>query len=188
MTALGPEYGAALAYAHHLHRDQLRKGGNVPYVSHLLAVSSLVLEGLGDEEQAIAALLHDALEDQGDKTSFEEIQRRFGLRVAERVRACSDTEVIPKPPWHDRKQAYLERLENEREDALLVSLADKLHNARATLADNRLAGTDVWARFNAGRDEQRWYYKSLIGIFARRLPGNALVAELDRTVTELFAS
>jgi (p)ppGpp synthase/HD superfamily hydrolase len=155
-------------------------------VSHLLAVSSLVLEAGGDEEQATAALLHDALEDQGGRTSFAEIDRRFGTRVATIVRACSDTEVVPKPPWRERKQDYLVRLEEEHEDALLVSLADKLHNARTTLADVRADGACVWARFNVGEDGQRWYYTSLVEVFTRRLPDNRLVTDFQRTVDELF--
>ncbi len=186
MQHLTRDFGEALAYAHDLHLEQLRKGGDVPYVSHLLAVSSLVLEAGGDQEQAVAALLHDALEDQGDKTSFEEIESRFGGRVAQIVRACSDTEVRPKPPWRIRKQAYLDRLEEESEDILLVSVADKLHNARTTLADRRADGAAVWERFNVGVEEQRWYYGALVDVFSRRLPGNRLVAELERTVTELF--
>ncbi len=186
MCTLSARYGDALSYAHHLHREQLRKGGSIPYVSHLLAVSSLVLEAAGDEDQAIAALLHDALEDQGDKTSFDEIERRFGSRVAGIVRACSDTEVVPKPPWCQRKQEYLTRLETEQEDALLVSLADKLHNARATLSDLRADGSGVWSRFNVGEEDQEWYYGELVCFFKRRLPGNRLVTELQRTVGELF--
>lgn len=187
MPLLTSAFGEALAHAHDLHREQLRKGADVPYVSHLLAVSSLVLEAGGDEEQAIAALLHDALEDQGDKTSFAEIQRRFGGRVAKIVRACSDTEVVPKPPWRERKQNYVKRLENEPEDVLLVSVADKLHNARATLADRRSDGPSVWLRFNVGVEDQRWYYEALVEVFARRLPRNRLAVDLERTVAELFA-
>ncbi len=186
MPALTARYSEALSYAHDLHREQLRKGGSIPYVSHLLAVSSLVLEAQGDEDQAIAALLHDALEDQGDKTSFTEIEERFGPRVASIVRACSDTEVVPKPPWRARKQEYLARLEQEDEDALLVSLADKLHNARTTLSDVRSDGSGVWARFNVGEDGQRWYYTALVDVFRRRLPGSQLVADFQRTVDELF--
>ncbi len=188
MPVLSNRYDDALVYAHALHREQVRKGGDVPYVSHLLAVSSLVLEAGGDEDQAVAALLHDALEDQGDKTSYEDILERFGTRVAEIVRGCSDTELDPKPPWPERKAAYLTRLETEGEEVLLVSVADKLHNARATLADRRAEGSSVWDRFNVGVDEQRWYYTALCAVFTRRLPGNRLVSDLERTVDELFAA
>lgn len=184
---LSEKFDEALVYAHELHREQARKGGELPYISHLLAVSSLVLEGGGDEEQAIAGLLHDGLEDQGDKTSYEELEERFGARVAGIVRACSDTEVLPKPPWRERKQAYLDSLEQESADVLLVSAADKLHNARATLADTLYSGTDVWGRFKAGRSEQEWYYRALVRVFEDRLPHNPVVRELSRTVDALFS-
>lgn len=183
---LSEKFDEALAYAHDLHRDQTRKGGEIPYVSHLLAVSSLVLEGGGDEEQAIAGLLHDALEDQGDKISYEDLQKRFGSRVAGIVRACSDTEVVPKPPWRERKQSYLDSLEHESADVLLVSAADKLHNARATLADTLYSESDVWSRFKAGRADQEWYYRALVRLFEDRLSRNPVVRELRRTVDALF--
>ncbi|QFG69236.1 HD domain-containing protein [Ornithinimicrobium pratense] len=184
---LSEKFDEALVYAHELHRDQSRKGGERPYISHLLAVSSLVLEGGGDEEQAIAGLLHDALEDQGDKTSYAELEDRFGSRVAGIVRACSDTEVLPKPPWRERKQAYLDSLQHEGADVLLVSAADKLHNARATLTDTLYSETDVWSRFKAGRTEQEWYYRALVEVFEERLPHNPVVRELSRTVDALFS-
>lgn len=161
-----PRYAEALTYAAALHLQQKRKGSGIPYISHVLAVSSLVWEAGGSQEEAIASLLHDALEDQGEHTSYEEISSRFGPRVAEIVRACSDTEQVPKPPWRERKQAYLEHLRTADEGTLRVSLADKLHNARSILSD----GPDVWARFSAGREEQLWYYGALADIFAERLP------------------
>lgn len=185
--SLTEKFDEALVYAHELHREQPRKGGQLPYISHLLAVSSLVLEGGGDEEQAMAGLLHDALEDQGDKTSYEELEKRFGARVAGIVRACSDTEVVPKPPWRERKQVYLDSLAHEDDDVLLVSAADKLHNARATLADTLYSEADVWGRFNAGRSEQKWYYQELVQVFQDRLPHNPVVRELRRTVDALFS-
>lgn len=135
----------------------------------------------GDEDQAIAGLLHDSIEDQGDKISHARLLERFGAGVADLVRACSDTEVDPKPPWRERKEAYLEHLETADPAVLLVSRADKLHNARAILADLREHGERVWERFNAGRDQQIWYYRSLAEVFTHRLPGPQS-EELDRTV------
>jgi (p)ppGpp synthase/HD superfamily hydrolase len=168
---LSTRYDGALVYTHQLHRDQERKGSGIPYVSHLIAVSSLVLEAGGDEDEAIAGLLHDSLEDQGDRTSYEEIASRFGDRVAMIVRACSDTEVVPKPPWRSRKEAYIAHLESVDDGVLRVSRADKLHNARSILADLLTVGPAVWERFNQPRDQVLWYYRGLADTFARRLPG-----------------
>lgn len=185
MPQLGQRYVEALTYAAHLHREQVRKGTDVPYLSHLLSVSALVLEDGGDEDLAVAALLHDALEDQGDKTSYEDLRQRFGERVAAVVRECSDTEVTPKPPWRERKQDYLERLEVGSADAALVSAADKLHNARSILRDLRASGPRVWERFNSGPEDQLWYYDRLVEVLRRRVPGSASAAELRRTVAAL---
>lgn len=185
MIPLSDRYGEALVYALALHRDQLRKQTQVPYVSHLLAVSALVLENRGDEEQATAALLHDALEDQGDRTSYAEITARFGDRVAEIVRACTDTEQTPKPPWRERKERYLAHLAGAGPDVLLVSCADKVHNARSIVADLRELGEQTWGRFNAGRDGQLWYYRSLGEIFKAGLPGSRLPEEYTRVLQEM---
>lgn len=188
VTALTDRFPDALAYATRVHAGQTRKGGDVPYVSHLLAVSALVLEHDGDEDQAIAALLHDALEDQGDRTSSEEIARRYGARVARIVRSCSDAEAgspeARKPPWRPRKERYLAHLEECASDVLLVAAADKLHNARTVLADYRLHGEALWSRFTAGRDGQLWYYGRVADVVRRRL-GGPLADELDRVVAEL---
>lgn len=181
MTALTARYDEALALAAHLHREQRRKGTSIPYLSHLLAVSSLVLEAGGDEDQAIAGLLHDSLEDQSEQTSYADLRDRFGPGVADVVRACSDTEVVPKPPWRQRKQAYLEHLETADPQVLLVSRADKLHNARAILTDLREQGQQLWTRFSADRQDQLWYYRSLAEVFTRRLP-TPQSQELARTV------
>jgi len=163
-------YEHALVFAHNIHRGQWRKGTDIPYMAHLLAVSSLVLEAGGDEDQAIAGLLHDMLEDQGARTSFEEIQQLFGGEVARIVRACSDTEELPKPPWRDRKAAYLQHLDDADPAVLRVSLADKLHNSRSILTDLRENGDELWERFNASREDQLWYYQGLAAVFAQRLP------------------
>jgi (p)ppGpp synthase/HD superfamily hydrolase len=136
----------ALDYALELHNDQQRKGSDTPYAAHLLAVASLVLEDGGDEEQAIAALLHDAPEDQGGLETLEAIRQRFGDRVADIVHGCTDTYESPKPPWRQRKENYLEHLQIAPEEVRRVSLADKLHNARSILTDLLRSGEVVWER------------------------------------------
>ena len=160
----------AATLAFRIHADQRRKGTDIPYLSHLLGVASLVLEHGGDEDQGCAALLHDAIEDGG--AEWEPIiADRFGPRVASIVRGCTDADEQPKPPWRARKQAYLNHLEMAGEEILLVSAADKLHNARAIVSDLRTHGSAVFDRFNAGRDGTLWYYHALAVIFSRRLPG-----------------
>jgi (p)ppGpp synthase/HD superfamily hydrolase len=130
---------------------QLRKGTSIPYLSHLMAVSALVLEHGGDEEQAIAGLLHDAAEDQGGETTLREIERRYGNDVARIVADCTDAWTEPRPPWRQRKEAYLAKLPTKPARSLLVSLADKAHNASAILRDYRVLGERLWERFNGGR-------------------------------------
>jgi len=181
---LGSRFDEALALATRLHATQLRKGTSIPYVAHLLSVAALVLEAGGDEDQAIAALLHDAVEDQGGAATLAEIRRRFGDRVAAIVDGCSDTDQVPKPPWRRRKEVYLEHLAEAGPDVLLVSLADKIHNARAVLADLRVLGDGLWPRFSGGKDGELWYYRRLADTFAARRPG-ALADELGRTVAEI---
>lgn len=181
---LGHRFEDALVWASRLHGDQVRKGTRIPYVAHLLAVASLVLEHGGDEDQAIAALLHDAVEDQGGPQTREEIRRRFGEAVAAIVDGCTDTDETPKPPWRARKEAYLAHLGAASPSVRLVSAADKLHNARSVLADYRARGEEVWGRFQGGRDGTLWYYRALAGAF-REAGTNPLVEELGRVVDEL---
>lgn len=183
-VVLGERFEQALRFAAATHRSQVRKGSGIPYVGHLLGVCSLVIEDGGDENEAIAALLHDAAEDQGGETMLAEIRTRFGDQVATIVAACSDTFETPKPPWRERKQSYIAHLDGEPESVLRVSLADKLFNARAILRDYLLSGDDVWSRFKAGRDGQLWYYRKLADCFAERLPGRMAV-ELAEVVDEL---
>ena len=182
---LGPRFREALDLTARLHQTQARKGGSIPYVAHLLAVTAIVLENGGDEDLAIAALLHDAVEDQGGAETLAEIQRRFGDRVADIVDACSDTDEIPKPPWRERKEAYLAHLQSASPDVLLVSLSDKLHNARSILMNYRALGPALWERFNAGKDGQLWYYRELVRIFRQRSEHRELVDELERVITTL---
>jgi GTP pyrophosphokinase len=184
VIVLSDRFERALVYATRLHAKQMRKGSRVPYVSHLLAVAGLVLEHGGSEDQAIAALLHDAVEDQGGQKTLAVIRRRFGPAVADIVLACSDTDVVPKPPWRPRKEAYLAHLRRSSAAVRLVSAADKVHNARSTVSDLRLHGARVWRRFHAGPDEQLWYYRSLVTIF-RRLGPRPLGQELQRAVSEM---
>lgn len=176
---------AAFSYAAELHASQYRKGGSIPYVSHLMAVTAIVMEHDGDEDQAIAALLHDAIEDHPDNgRTRNEIRERFGDRVLALVDACSDADTDHKPPWRERKERYLAHLREAPPDAWLVSLADKLHNARAILADHRRIGDRVWQRFKATKEETLWYYRGLADKFLRLKPG-PLAQELDVVVTEL---
>ena len=167
---MGPRYSAALAFASELHGSQVRKGTSVPYIAHLLSVSALVLEAGGDEDAAIAALLHDAVEDQGGRPMLERIRARFGDAVAGIVEACTDAEVTPKPPWRQRKEAYLAAIPHKSAPALLVSIADKVHNAGAILRDYTQLGEAVWTRFAGGREGTLWYYRSLADAFRGRAP------------------
>ena len=173
----------AAAFAMEIHADQVRKGSEAPYISHLLGVASLVLEHGGDEDQAIAGLLHDAIEDQGIEQE-PVIAARYGERVAAIVRGCTDADTLPKPPWRERKEAYIGHLEHAGADIWLVSCADKLYNARSICTDLRQIGATVFERFTAGREGTLWYYGELAAVFARLLPG-ALSAELWRTVNEM---
>ena len=166
---LGDDFDRALLLATSHHRRQLRKGTDTPYVSHLLAVASLVLEMGGSETEAIGALLHDAVEDGGGPPMLARIREEFGPDVARIVDANSDTDVEPKPPWLQRKQDYIGAIAHKQPDELRVSLADKLHNARAILLDFRTHGDELWDRFRAGEGESvRWYYRSLYEAFAAR--------------------
>lgn len=176
-----------LVYAARVHRTQRRKATEIPYISHLMSVAALVLEHGGDEDAAIAALLHDAPEDQGGEKRLDDIRATFGDRVADIVAACSDTFEEPKPAWRERKKKYHRHVREAKDPSVhLVSAADKLHNARATAADVRRYGAVVWKRFNAGRDESVWNYRELIEAYDTSDPRvAALVAELRQVVDEL---
>src|SRR5450759_5519982 len=154
---LTERFQRAFLHAANAHACQVRKGTKIPYVSHLMAVASLVLENGGTEDEAIAALLHDAVEDQGGAVRLELIRAEFGEVVAAIVAGCSDTDKDQKPPWEERKMAYLSHLPTQPASVLLVSVADKLHNARCTLADYRVEGEDVWIRFHAPPDRILWH-------------------------------
>lgn len=156
-----------MAYAERIHRGQTRKKTRVPTLSHLLAVTALVLENGGDEDEAIAALLHDGPEDCDGRVTLAEIRERFGTRVAEIVEGCTDSMDSPKPPWQERKQGYIAGLGSASESTHLVSLADKVHNVRSLVSEYRRVGESLWDRFNASREQTLWYYRSLLEVFRR---------------------
>ena len=182
--ALTARFHRALVYAARLHARQFRKGTSRPYIGHLLGVTSIVLTHGGDEDEAIAALLHDAVEDQGGKPRLREIRRKFGARVARIVDGCTDSDVEPKPPWLERKTEYLRHLRHANSSVRLVSAADKLYNARETLEDLRRHRDALWKRFKGGKQGTLWYYREVAKILRGKGP-KALAAELDRVVREL---
>ncbi len=181
---LGRRFQTALAYAARLHATQFRKGTTRPYVAHLLGVTSTVLTHGGDEDEAIAALLHDAVEDQGGKPRLREIRKKFGARVARIVEGCTDADTDPKPPWLERKRSYLRHLRDADPSVLLVSAADKLYNASEILADLRKHRESVWDRFKGGKQGTLWYYREVAKILRSRGP-QELVRELDQVVGDL---
>ena len=187
---LNRRFNLAFELASGLHHAQTRKGTPVPYIGHLMAVCSLVLDAGGDEDQAIAALLHDAVEDQGGLTTLATIRQLFGGRVADAVEACSDSTVsdpAQKPEWRNRKEKYLAYLRDANADALIVGAADKLHNARTILTDYRQVGDELWSRFKVGKEQQLWYYGALVETLRRTPAPKVLVNELERVVNELRA-
>ena len=181
---LGPRFQRAFEFAAKQHAGQTRKASTIPYIAHLMGVASLVFEAGGDEDLAIAALLHDVVEDCGGAPMLEKIRRRFGSRVAKIVDGCTDAYQLPKPPWHDRKVSYINRLKKEDDETRLVSAADKLNNVRSILSDYRVIGESVWSRFNGGRDGTLWYYRTLRDEFLQSKP-NRITRDLDLAVQDL---
>lgn len=189
---LSERFDAALHYASEHHRRQLRKGSEVPYVAHLLAVAAIALEMGGSEDEAIAALLHDVVEDGGGPRAAEEIEARWGADVIRIVLANSDSDgSAPRAPWRPRKEAYIDAIATKRPDELRVSIADKLHNARSIVLDHRVFGEALWSRFHTGQSAPvRWYYSGLVEAFEARRDalgpaGEAALDELARTVADL---
>jgi (p)ppGpp synthase/HD superfamily hydrolase len=172
----------AFRYACIAHAGQVRKGTAIPYVSHLIAVASLVLEHGGDEDAAIAGLLHDAAEDAGGELRLEDIRGRYGEMVASAVKGCTDTMETPKPAWRQRKEMYHRHLETAAPTTLLVSCCDKLHNARSIVNNLRVQGEELWKKFNGGKEGTLWYYETLAGIFSQLDVPPALSVELGETV------
>ncbi|MBL8039527.1 MAG: HD domain-containing protein [Nitrospira sp.] len=180
---LSHRFEDALTFAARLHATQTRKGTEIPYIAHLLAVSSLVLTHGGDEDEAIAGLLHDAIEDQGGRPTLEIVRTRFGERVAAIVDGCTDTDVTPKPPWRERKERYIHHLQAASPSVKLVAAADKLDNARAIIADYRMLGSSLWGRFNAGKEEQQWFYRGCVTALAAG--PQTIIRELEAVVQQL---
>jgi (p)ppGpp synthase/HD superfamily hydrolase len=190
---LSPIFEQALHYAVLIHAGQKRKGTEIPYLAHLLGVASIALEYGADEDEAIAALLHDAGEDAGGHGRIEDIRVRFGASVADIVQSCTDSEVLPKPDWHKRKEDYIAHVAKASPSARFVSASDKLHNARAILRDYRAQGDALWSRFNGKKEGTLWYYRSLVEAFKKANSGEQvkkvgladLVEELNRVVDEI---
>jgi len=181
----------AMLMASELHKDHTRKGSGIPYITHLMGVASLAMEASvysdagSTSDIGIGALLHDAIEDQGHKISLEEIESKFGTIPARIVKDCTDTDVVPKPPWKARKQTYIDKIGTKARASQLVSTADKLHNTRAILYDFRHTGHDVFSRFSVDAGEVAWYYKSLLQAFEGAWRDNPLVPELKFNVEQL---
>ena len=189
---LTERFDNALKFAHKVHRSQPRKKTTIPYISHLLSVAGLVLESGGDEDLAIAALLHDAVEDAEDMSGEEmsdRIRAKFGDRVADIVDGCSDTKSSPggsKPPWRSRREAYIKHLRSASNDVLRVSIADKVHNARSIATDQDRLGDELWKRFSSSSKESHWYYTSLRDIYKERISDSYLIKELDIAIARIW--
>ena len=185
---LTKRFDEAFQLASDLHRRHLRKSTTIPYSSHLMSVAALVLEDGGDEDEAIAGLLHDALEDCADRISAGELEDRFGSRVRALVEACTDTPPdFPggkKPPWKQRKTSYIEHI-TTGDIPYRVSLADKVHNARSILRDHLTEGETVWDRFKASKADTLWYYRELAKAYRTVGAEGFLIDELERVVDEL---
>jgi (p)ppGpp synthase/HD superfamily hydrolase len=181
---LGPKFLRAFDFAFKMHAGQARKASTIPYIAHLMGVASVVLEAGGDEDLAIAALLHDVVEDCGGAPMLQKVRKKFGARVAKVVEGCTDADAYPKPPWRNRKEKYLEHLKHADGETRLVSAADKLNNVRSILSDYREVGEFVWERFNGGREGTLWYYRALLDEFLRD-PPNRITRDFDLAVREL---
>jgi (p)ppGpp synthase/HD superfamily hydrolase len=181
---LTARFNEALQYTVHLHGGQVRKVNGEPYVAHLLGVASIALDYGANEDEAIAALLHDAIEDQGGLATGEEIRRRFGPTLIEIVEGCTDANTIPKAPWQERKDLFLARLAHASPSIRLVVAADKLHNVRSLLRDYRQQGEAIWKHFKGGRDKTLWYYRAVVNTLLQS-GSSPLVEDLDRAVMEL---
>ncbi|MEO8890843.1 MAG: HD domain-containing protein [Coleofasciculaceae cyanobacterium] len=184
MTILTSRFEQALIYATRLHSQQTRKVTGVPYISHLLSVTALVLEAGGNEEEAIAALLHDAVEDQGGATTRAEIYDQFGEQIVAIVDDCTEFKSEIKPPWRERKLHYIEQLRVASPSARRVALADKLHNMRALLFDYRQQGEAIWSLFSTDKEGILWFYHTLLKMY-REVAPSPMVEELARVVAEL---
>jgi len=184
LNELSAQFEKALVYATKLHAKQTRKGDHVPYISHLLSVTALVLEDGGNEDEAIAALLHDAIEDQGGQATRKVILELFGEKVTEIVDGCTETNTIPKPPWQERKLQHIEKLRHASLSIRRVTLADKLHNARCILKSLSREGEATWLKFNGGKEGTLWYFRTLLQVFLENDGESWLVEELNHVVSK----
>jgi (p)ppGpp synthase/HD superfamily hydrolase len=182
---LSRQFEKALVYATRAHSDQTRKKTGIPYIAHILGVTAIAMEYGANEIEAIAALLHDAVEDCGGAKRLRDIERKFGKTVTKIVDGCTDTYETPKPPWRERKEAYLAHLKDSNSATRLVSASDKLHNTRAILAELRRHGLEVFGRFSGKKDGTLWYYRALVTAFREHGDHTDLVDELDRVVTQI---
>ena len=182
---LSEKFVQAVSFANKIHTGQVRKGTNIPYISHLLAVASLVMENEGSEDEIIAALLHDAVEDCGGESILDEIKKRFGQNIASIVDGCTETYENPKPPWKGRKESYIAHIKEANPSVKLVPCADKLHNVRSILSDYRQEGETLWNRFSASKEETLWFYQSMANILCASGKDLKVYADLDNAVKEL---
>ena len=182
---LSQKFEEALVDATQAHSNQTRKKTGIPYIAHILGVTAIALEYGANETEAIGALLHDIVEDCGGAERLVEIREKFGRDVAKIVEGCTDTDQTPKPPWRERKEAYVAHLKGSDSSTRLVSASDKLHNARAILADLRRRGPEVFERFSGKKEGTLWYYRALVTGFRQNGDHTDLVEELDRVVTEI---
>jgi (p)ppGpp synthase/HD superfamily hydrolase len=181
---LSRQFEKALTYATRIHGGQLRKKTRIPYIAHIIGVAAIAMEYGANETEAIAALLHDAVEDCGGAKRLRDIQLKFGKKVARIVAGCTDTDRTPKPRWLERKKVYVAHVRHAPMPTKLVSASDKLHNIRAILMDYRKEGERLWSRFNGGKQGALWYYRALVKAFTgKRI--EPLVQELNRTLTQL---
>jgi (p)ppGpp synthase/HD superfamily hydrolase len=181
---LSRKFEQALVYATRIHAGQMRKKTRIPYIAHILGVTSIALEYGADETEAIGALLHDAVEDCGGAKRLRDIERKFGKAVAKIVDGCTDTDQTPKPPWLQRKKAYVAHVSHAPQGVQLVSASDKLHNVRSALMAYRRDGEKLWDRFKGGKQGTLWYYRALVSAFAGKRV-EPLVRELDRVLTQV---
>ena len=185
LMKISEKFEEALVYAMQAHGNQMRKKTGIPFVAHILGVTAIALEYGASETEAISALLHDTVEDCGGADRLRDIREKFGDDVAGIVDGCTDTYETPKPPWLERKRAYIEHLKDSDSPTRLVSASDKLHNTRAILAELRRHGTDVFDRFGGKKDGTLWYYRTLVTAFREHGNHTDLIGELDRVVTEI---
>ena len=178
--------GDALAFTFDLHATQTRKGAGAPYITHLIAVAALVGEYGGNEDQFIAALLHDAVEDQGGRKTLALIRERYGARVAELVLGASETDDTPKPPWRSRKEQHIAKMAAAGAELKLIVAADKLHNMRSVLRDLRIEGPRVWENFTGRCDGTLWYYREMRAALAEGWE-HPILEELDEVIRKLHA-